>query len=151
MFATSSLFKNTMGRREGREPKGAVSLCCLFAAVGVECPCVPVSLSQCGHRRSTLWNTLWNTASCACPRALGSASASPSWWSPWVSERQPGQGRGLRGGYLQCRDLHTISGNSSEADSAHFPRRRASVCSLRAFSRSQLFRRSCLKWCSLVQ
>lgn len=44
MFATSSLFKNMMGGREGREPKGAVSLCCLFAAVGVECPCVSLAV-----------------------------------------------------------------------------------------------------------
>lgn len=40
---------------------------------------------QCGRRTSTSWSTRWSTASYACRRPHGSGSASPSWWSPWVS------------------------------------------------------------------
>lgn len=49
------------------------------------------------------------------------------------------------------RPPHHLWGTLPEARCAHFPRRRVAVCSLPAFSRSQHFRRSFLKWWSLIQ
>lgn len=72
-----------------------------------------------------------------------------------MSGRQPGQGRGLGvgAGVGACSaETSTPSlGTLAEADGTRFPRGRAAVRSLSAFSRSQLSRRSLLKWWSLVQ